>query len=58
MEGRESSSTLGGGALIDITQIPLERLAEFKSPALSRLMDELMARAGQSAEPYDFSSAI
>lgn len=57
MEGRVTS-TVGDSALIDITRVPLAELAHLTSPGLSRLLDELEARAGRPDDPFDFSSAI
>jgi len=57
MEGRVTS-TVGDSALIDITRVPLEQLAHLKSPGLTRLLEELEAKAGRPDDRFDFSSAI
>lgn len=57
MEGRDTSA-VGHSALIDLTQVPLERLAELESPALTRLLDELTAEAGEPRKRFYFSSVI
>ncbi|WP_063775564.1 MULTISPECIES: FxSxx-COOH cyclophane-containing RiPP peptide [Actinoplanes] len=49
---------VGGSVLLDITDIPLERLAELESPSLSRLMDELVAQSEQPETSFGFSSSI
>jgi len=57
MEGRVTSMA-DGSALIDITKVPLEHLTALESPVLSRLLDDLAARAGEAEKPFDFSSAL
>ncbi len=57
MEVRDTSAEVSS-ALIDVSQVPLERLAELSSPVLTKLLSELAAKAGNPEPPFKFSSAI